>query len=71
MKTWKQLDDLAGADDLALFRRSGGVTIFTTVGFKAPLVTITPGELTTDADADRVVRVACEAALRELKGLPR
>ncbi len=70
MKTWKQLDDLALADDLDLLRRAGGVTVYTTIGFRTPLITITPGELTTD-DADRVVRAACEAALRELKGLPR
>ena len=68
MKTWTQLTDIAKRDNLSLHRDAHGVTVYTAVGLRIPLISITPGDLE-DEDSDRVVRGTLEIALRELKGL--
>jgi len=71
MKTWKQLERFAGSDRLTIYRAHGGATIYEEDRFRSPLVSITDGNSLDSASSDRVVRVAVEAVLHELRRIDR
>ena len=71
MKIWKQLEQIAERDRLIIYRADGGATIYEGDRFRSPLLSITDGNTLDAASRDRVVRVAVEAALQELRRIDR
>jgi hypothetical protein len=70
VKTWRELEALARADGLRLFRTDGCVTVESTAAIPSHFLSITTEDLDID-DSDRLVRAALEGALDVLKSLHR